>query len=174
MFTQKKCCVATIWLICWKVFAVRDGKLESPFMAARHHDLNPDKPIDVIPYEANKQIKVEPETSTFFAFEKLDHAYDVANIGRRIWNTVNSKLIVLPVTLDEVVFEGDFYSPSQDIQCMDGYYPAYEAKIITVHDSPEIRRDLYLKIAKRRLTTATLSYFEKEAFESLLGLKIDG
>ena len=45
----------------WKVFSLRDGKLESPFMTARYVNAETDKPMNVIPYEVNQRIKVVPK-----------------------------------------------------------------------------------------------------------------
>lgn len=160
----------------WKVFAVRKGKLETAFMRSRYTNGETDKPIEVIPYEVNQKIKVVPETSSFFAFEHFNDAYRIAEAGRYKWNTINDQLVVLPVTLYNVVTTGKFHVVSEDVQCMDGYYPAFEAKEIEIHDSDEIRRDIFRQIAKKylqnRMTCQSLSFLQVQAFEQLLNLDL--
>ena len=123
-------------------------------------------------YAANQRIRVNNEDSTFFAFESFDVASCIAMEGTRGWRFINSSLVVLPVTLYEVVSKGQFWVPSGDPQCLDGYYPAYESKEIVVHDSAENRALFQDQIIR---SSYSLSTIEKEAIHerlSTLGVHI--
>lgn len=156
----------------WKIFALvdNDSKLESPFIPARY-DKNGDKK-EVIPYQTNQKINVIPESETFFAFESFKDACYVANDNKifRKWNTINDRLMVLPVTLFNVTAKGLFKRPSDDFQCLDGYYPVYLSKEIIVHDSHEIRKDINKKVLAKRLEFERFSFLEVQALYELTGI----
>lgn len=169
----------------WKVFSVHEGKLQPTFKNARQ---NADgTPKEQLFYETNKKIRVLPEEATFFAFEQFGHACRLANDGNRqrsycpdrggdgqqSWNVNNNSLVILPVTLYEVVGAGKFHYPSEDIQCMDGYFPAFEAKEIEIHDSEEVRKDIALRIVKKFLKNQRLSFLQQLAFSQLLGVDLN-
>ena len=79
---------------------------------------------------------------------------------------VRGDLIVLPVTLFEVVATGKYHVPSGDPQCLDGYYSAFEAKEILVHDTEETRGQFYDAVVAGyfRLAKYSMSAIDKEAF----------
>lgn len=135
-----------------------EGSLQSAFAPTFKEGLK---------YPSNRRIRVDNEEASFFAFKIFGEAVAIAHQGRRYWNLVTNKLIVLPVTLYEVIIEGKYHVPSEDIQCLDGYYPAYESKEIIVHDNKEVRNKFYDGILQRyfNLKFAGLSKVEKEAFQ---------
>lgn len=146
----------------WKVFAIVDGALESPFRIARV--MRPD-----LKYTPNVRLRVQPEDANFYAFQDITHALNIADVGGFRWNVVNDSLLVLPVTLYFVTASGLFHSPSDDPQCMDGQYPAFEAKEIVVHDTPARRAVVWQEVVNRRLSKH-ISYIERQALESLAKL----
>ena len=95
------------------------------------------------------------------------------NLFKSHFDVLNNSLVVLPVTLYEVVATGKFHRPSEDIQCMDGYFPAFEAKEIEIHDSEEIRKDISLRIAKKFLKNQRLSFLQQMAVSQLLGVDLN-
>ena len=142
----------------FKIFT-RDGEglLQSVFTSTFREGLK---------YSPNRRIRVDPEEATFFAFEKFENAISIAREGRSRWNMVRGGLIVLPVTLFEVVATGKYHVPSDDIQCMDGYYPAFQSKEIIVHDNPETRSQFHDEVLTDWLKDKKygMSAIEKEAF----------
>lgn len=116
-------------------------------------------------YTPNERTRVDVEDATFFAFEKIHNAISIARQGRRKWNLVKGGLIVLPVTLYDVVSTGKYFVSSDDPQCMDSYYPAFESKEIVVHDSVENRNQFYDAIIRHWYVLAKLSMskIDKEA-----------
>ncbi len=121
-------------------------------------------------YPANQRIRVDAEDASFFAFEQLRDAISITRQGRRRWNMVDGALIVLPVTMYEVVATGKYHVPSDDVQCLDGYYPALEAKELIVHDSDETRNRFYLEIVVDWLNSQKYSIrkVEREAICRLI------
>lgn len=141
----------------FKVFTRdKDGLLQSVFVPTFK---------DGLKYPSNERIRVDSEESNFFAFESFDTAIFIARQGRRKWNMVKGKLIVLPVTMFEVVSKGEYFSKSEDIQCMDSYYPSFESKEIIVHDTEETRNQFYNSVLKQWLNSCKhfMSNIEKEA-----------
>lgn len=116
-------------------------------------------------YPANERIRVDTEEANFFAFGEFKHAVSVARAGRRTFNMVSGDLIVLPVTLYEVVVSGTYRVPSDDPQCMDGYYPAFESKEIVVHDNRESRKQFYDATLSQwfRMAKYSMSEIERES-----------
>ena len=116
-------------------------------------------------YAPNERIRVDKEDANFFAFEELRDAIWIAREGRRKWNMVGGELIVLPVTLFDVSFTGKYYVPSDDIQCVDGYWPAFEAKGIIVHDTPQSRDVFHLAVLEGQFRSAKhgMSMIDKKA-----------
>lgn len=171
MTSQKEVSIAEV--SAFKLFTrCKQGKLRSAF--ARSHKNN-------LHYPSNEKIRVDDEEATFFAFANKRQAMSFASRARQTWygdrggqrwhwNIVSGLVIVLPVTMFEVVQEGTFHVPSGDIQCMDGYYPAYESKEILVHDTTESRNDFYDEILKRffELKKYGMSAIEKEAVRARL------
>jgi len=142
----------------YKVFSrTKDGQLQSVFVPTFKAGLI---------YPPNQRIRVDTEDATFFAFENFKNAISIARQGRKRWNMVNGDLIVLPVTMHEIVATGKYHVPSEDIQCLDGYYPAFESKEIEVHDSEENRNAFYDAVLSQWLKTAQygMSKIDKEAF----------
>lgn len=144
----------------FKIFS-RDntGQLQSVFVPTFKAGLK---------YPPNQRIRVDAEESTFFAFEQFKHAISIAREGRRRWNMVNGDLIVLPVTMYQVVAKGTYHVHSDDPQCLDGYYPAYESKEIIVHDTQATRNQFYDATLAQWLSTAQygMSRIDKEAFRN--------
>lgn len=68
--------------------------------------------------------------------------------------------------MHEMVATGKYHVPSEDIQCLDGYYPAFESKEIEVHDSEENRNAFYDAVLSHWLKTAQygMSKIDKKAF----------
>ncbi len=149
-----------------------DGRLRSAFAHSFKNNLF---------YPSNERIRVDDESSTFFAFANKKQAIGFGSRARKTWygdsagvswrwNIVNGHVIVLPVTMFEVVREGKFHVPSGDIQTMDGYYPAFESKEIIVHDTEDIRNEFYDEILYGFFKNARygMSAVEKEALNRRL------
>ncbi len=117
-----------------------DGLLQSAFTPKFKKGLK---------YPANERIRVDVEDANFFAFKNINNAVRIARQGHRKRRMVKGELIVLPVTLYDVVFVGEYLVSSDDIQCLDSYYPAYESKEIVVHDSTETRNQFYDNIIRQ-------------------------
>lgn len=146
----------------WKLFLINNGKLESLFVNAR---ASVDK---VVPYETNKKLKAFPETATFHAFEKFEDAFFLATEDAK-----STPKIILPVTLYDVVGKGRYKHRSNDAQCLNGYYPAYQGKEIVVHDSIETRKVVHRKILSfglERLRYSVLSNMELQSLKFLTGI----
>lgn len=122
---------------------------------------------DGLVYPPNTRIRVDNEEAAFFAFEKFKNAMTIASQGIRKWNFVNSHLIVLPVTLHEVVFKGTFHVQTEDIQCLDGYYPAFEAKEIVIHDTPENRNSFRDSVLEEWFGGKSMSKIVLEAIRDI-------
>jgi hypothetical protein len=133
-----------------------DGLLQSAFSPKFKQGLK---------YPPNERIRVDVEESNFFAFENMNNAIHIARQGHRKWRMVKGELIVLPVTLYDVVFKGSYFVSSDDPQCLDSYYPAYESKELTVHDSKETRNQFYDVVIKHwyNLGQFGMSNIDKEA-----------
>jgi len=146
----------------FKVFT-RDGNglLQSVFASTFKSGLK---------YPSNERIRVDAEDSSFFAFALFEEAVRLARQGRRRWNIVRGDLIVLPVTLHEVVIQGKYHIPSDDPQCLDGYYGAYQSKEVEVHDTPVTRDDFHREVLRQHLRLArySMSFIEKEAFSHFI------
>ena len=139
----------------FKVFTRdKEGLLQSVFRSTFKYGLK---------YPSNERIRVDTEEANFFAFEAFENAISIARQGRSRWDIVGGGLIVLPVTLFEVVITGQYHVPSGDSQCLDGYYPAFEAKEIEVHDTEETRDQFYDAILQGYFKYARMSAIEKEA-----------
>lgn len=141
----------------FKVFTRDEGGfLQSAFLPAFKKGLK---------YPSNRQIRVNDEDVTFFAFENFKDAVTIARQGRSKWNMVAGKIIALPVTLYEVVTKGQYHVQSEDIQCCDGYYQAFESKEIIVHDTTETRNQFYDAVLSRWIGdfVCRMSQIEKEA-----------
>ena len=151
----------------FKMFVVDNGVLKSPFKMSYYNDEG--EFVDSPPFEPEVLIQVQPADKTFFAFQRVQDACDIANAqAYKGWNVQKFTLLVLPVTLKNVVATGTLHVPSDDPQCLDGYYPCYESKEIMVHDSPEIRRDVCQKVLIHKLEHSHgLSYMERQALEQL-------
>jgi hypothetical protein len=106
-------------------------------------------------FPMNRPVRVDKEDANFFAFKEFDSAKSVV-CGINLMENA-SLMMILPVTLHEVVAEGNMHSPSDDLQCMDGCYPAWEAKEIEVHNSFEARRKYYDAVLDR-------AYFHKRMY----------
>jgi hypothetical protein len=143
----------------------KDGNLQSAFLSAV---VNSKSYLPL--YTANQQIRVDDENATFFALQSFDVAARIAIEGTSKWRVLNGRLLALPVTLYEVVAKGQFWSPSGDPQCLDGYYQAYESKEIVVHDSPENRAKFYDRVLEGwfRENSYRLTTIEKEAIRDRL------
>jgi len=137
----------------------KDGLLQSSFIPTFKEGLK---------YTPNERIHVDVEDATFFAFEKINNAISIARQGRKRWRFVEGGLIVLPVTLYDVVSTGSYFVRSEDSQCLDGYYPAFESKEIVVHDSEENRNQFYDAIIQHWYVLAkfSMSAIDKEALFS--------
>lgn len=131
----------------FKIFCKNDeGRLTTAFLQSYKEGLF---------YQTNQMIHVDNEKSSFFALKNFGEAVSLAKQGRTqwsdyngnriVWNFKNSKIVVLPVTLYNVVGEGHFYVPSDDVQCLDGYYPIYESKDIVVHHSDELEMNFMIQ-----------------------------
>jgi len=107
----------------FKIFASTNAGLQSPFA----HHFNPD-----LVYTSNEKLRVDDEKSRFFAFKEFQDAVKIVRQGRRKWNLISSKLVVLPVVLWNVTSSGTYHIPNDDVQSIDGYYPAYESLEIVV------------------------------------------
>lgn len=141
----------------FKVFTrTKEGQLQSVFVPTF-------KPGLV--YPPNERIRVDTEEANFFAFENFKEAISIARQGRRRWNMVQGDLIVLPVTLHEIVATGKYHVESDDPQCLDGYYPAFEAKEIVVHDTEETRNAFHDAVLAQwfSMSKYTMSRIEKES-----------
>lgn len=153
----------------FKLFAKnKKGELYSPFAMA--HNLKVDDNLQLSPsFPMNQIVHVNPEDRTFFSFEKFDDACRVASDTGR-WNFIGDTIVVRQITAIDVVATGDFYVPSDDPQCLDGYYPSYESKKLIVHDTPEIEREIYEKLVKAFIERNrwSLSYLQEEAFKYFL------
>ena len=116
-------------------------------------------------YPSNERIRVDEEDASFFGFALFKEAISIARAGRRKWNMVKGKLIVLPVTMYEVVTEGKYHVPNEDPQSMDGYYAAFQSKEIEVHDTKETRDDFHREVLRQhlRLSKHSMSFSEKDA-----------
>jgi len=143
----------------FKIFTRNEqGTLQSTFIPTFKSELT---------YPPNERIRVDEQDATFFAFESFKDAIRIARQGKRKWRMVNDKLVVLPVTMYEVVTEGKYHVPSDDIQCLDGYYPAYESKEIEVHDDQNTRNAFYDQVLSQYFDLAKYSMapIEIEAFK---------
>lgn len=146
----------------FKVFTRNEqGRLQSVFAPTFKSGLT---------YPPNERIRVDTDEATFFAFAEFRRAVGIARQGRRKWNMVRGGIIVLPVTMYEVVAEGEYHVASDDPQCMDGYYPAFESKEIQVNDSQEARNAFYDEVLRQYLDLSqySMSAIEKEAFRHRL------
>lgn len=146
----------------FKIFTIdEDGSLQSTFRSTF---------VKGLKYPPNEKIRVNPEEATFFAFENIGHAITIAREGTRKWAMVSNNIIVLPVTCFEVVATGTYRKRSDDIQSMDGYYPAFEAKEIIVHDNPENRNIFQDYLIKTWISRQKhgMSKIEKDAFQNRL------
>jgi hypothetical protein len=155
----------------FKLFAKnKSGKLYSPFATAHDFKAGTNNALKLAPnFPMNQIVHVNPEDRTFFSFEKFDDACRVAsNTGK--WNFIGDTIVVRPVTAIDIVVTGDFFAPSDDPQCLDGYYPSYESKKLIVHDTPEIEREINEKLVKEFVERHRwgLSYMQEEAFQYFL------
>lgn len=129
----------------YKVFAETTKGLQSPF-ASKHKTH--------LVYAPEQTIAVDCEEEGFFAFANIRDAVRITVGGRRKWNVVSPNLIVLPVTLWDVFSKGKFHVLSDDPQCLDGYYEAYESKRIMVHDNPFARQRFHEEVLKSHFAHA--------------------
>jgi len=127
--------------------------------------------VEGLIYKPNCLISVDKPEKHFFAFEKEKDAMRIAFDGTKTWDLVNSNLIVLPVTLFDVEIKGHYQVPSDDEQCLDGYFPAFMAKRITVH----VENENYLEAWNRKVVEKyfadnnyRMTRIEKQAFESVI------
>lgn len=118
-------------------------------------------------YTPNTEISVDLEDSCFFAFKERKDAINVVYNYKK-WNFVGSHLLVLPVELKEVIGKGHLISQSNDPQVMDSYYDSYEAKKITVYDSPENRETFYKEICRLYLRRTYPKGIHRIALEKIL------
>ena len=137
----------------YKIFNVANGLLYSPFKTA-----NEGFEGGCPPFALNEEISVVPEDKTFFSFKELEQAISLAS------STLfhGSKLVVKMVTAIDVIATGYFRVPSNDPQCLDGYYPSFESKRLIVHDTIDSNRYINAEIVERLLKSTSLSYVEKE------------
>lgn len=113
----------------FKIFTIdEEGRLQSAFQTSYKEGLY---------YRPNEKMRVDVEDANFFAFKELKNATSVITTFR------GNNAIILPVTLYNVVAKGYMIMRSRDPQCMDGYYDAFEAKEIVVHDTPRNRAAFY-------------------------------
>jgi len=144
----------------YKIFIRNEHEeLQTAFAGAFKHDLV---------YAPNKRIQVDDEKACFFAFKNFQHALSIVSSGIRTWRFVSDRLMVLPVTLFHVVTEGKFHVPSDDPQCMDGYYPAFESKEIKVHDNTSARSTFFDEVIVKYFKHVRMSKIEREAFNRRL------
>ncbi len=117
-------------------------------------------------YPSNERIRVDEEDASDFAFSLFKNATSIDRAGRRKWNMLKVKLILLPVTMYDVVTEGKYHVTSDDPQSLDGYYAAFQSKEIEVHDTKETRDDFHREVMGQylRLSRHSMSFIEKEAF----------
>lgn len=155
----------------FKVFAKENGKLYSPFKAAHAYNFKRDASgilrgsIELLPsFAVNEIVDVNPECNSFFSFEKFEDACRIAN-NSKLWNVISRMLVVRPVTAINVIAVGKFHVPSEDIQCMDGYYSSFESKKLIVHDTAEIEHMINTKLLRKCITGRNLSYMEQVAFD---------
>ena len=141
----------------FKIFAITERGLESPFV--QHNDGDP--------YKENELVTVNDPDNYFYAFENEKNAIYIANQGAKEWRVITNNLIVLPVTLFDVAFKGDFYIRSKDIQCLDSYFKCFMSKKIIVHSSKELKRKFYLTIVDKLLDSHKITPLEKEAIKHL-------
>lgn len=155
----------------FKLFArTKSGELYSPFATAHRLEKGTNATLKLAPsFTTNEIVSVDPEDKTFFSFEKFDDACRIANNTRK-WNFIGDTIVVRPVTAIDVVATGNFFVPSEDPQCFDGYYPSYESKKLVVHDTPEIEREINEKLVKAFIERNrwSLSYMQEEAFQYFL------
>ena len=140
----------------FKIFSIRSGKLQSAFISVQIY--NPD-----LYYEPNTRIRVADPTSHFFAFAKWKEALNVAIDRDSIWGFASKQLIVLPVTLYNIRYTGDFFVDSGDSQCLNGYYRSFESKEIVVHDNEKNRKAFHKAILDDLLAGVRLKPLQKEA-----------
>lgn len=132
----------------FKVFGQdREGRLTSCFLGAKKSGQF---------YPPNQRITVDSQEASFFAFDAMESAVRIVRAGKMEWRFVDGSLLILPVTLYGTIHKGNFYVPSRDIQCMDGYYPAFTATEIEVHDSPDNRRVFCRELIKHDLKQRVL------------------
>jgi len=148
-----------------------DGKLRSAFASHQKPGLF---------YRERLMITVDEEDKTFFAFEFKEQAFSFASAthdrivdrwgAASTWDIAVGERIVLPVTLFNVVRKGKVIVPSDDPQCLDGRYSAFEAKQIIVHDSQEACREFYDYILGRYLHTRvhSMNRTEIDAFKHVV------
>lgn len=118
----------------YKLFSINEnGQLQSAFEGCLKQGLV---------YTPNVVIEVDSPNARFFCFEKMKDALSVLAGGKAKWWFAenNNEFIVLPVRMIDVDSKGKFIVHSDDPQCMDADYPAFESKRIIVFDSEENRR----------------------------------
>lgn len=133
-----------------------EGLLQSAFLPAFKYGLK---------YPSNECISADTEDANFFAFANFKDALLIAHQGHKEWRMVKGKLIVLPVTMYDVVKKGKYKVQSHDAQTLDSFFPAFESKKITVHDTPQSRNDFYTSVLEQWLKNAKggMEDIEKEA-----------
>ncbi len=150
----------------FKIFYRKNVNLYSPFVNSH---INENASISLFPaFETNKVISVQPEDKTFFSFKEFKNACSVAN--KDFLYVIGKTLIVRPVTAIDVVATGSFFVPSDDPQCLDGYYPSYESKKLIVHDTPEVERQINEMLVQSFIERNkwNLSYMQESAFKYFL------
>ena len=122
--------------------------------------------------EGNTYVLSFPENylliGTHFISERNKHIFFLATEDAK-----STPKIILPVTLYDVVGKGRYKHRSNDAQCLNGYYPAYQGKEIVVHDSIETRKVVHRKILSfglERLRYSVLSNMELQSLKFLTGI----
>lgn len=118
-------------------------------------------------YTPNTEISVFPEDNYFFAFKERKDAINVVYNYIK-WNFIGQHLLVLPVELKQIEFEGYLKSYSDDPQVMDSFYHSYEGKRIIVYDSPENRETFYKEICRLYLRRTYPKGIHRIALEKIL------
>lgn len=124
----------------FKVFSINNnGELQTCFKNSYNSSLV---------YKPHTRIDVVPDTSVFFEFKEFKDAVRITDEGIRKWNFISDDLIVLPVILYDVIYEGSFVIRSDDIQYLDRNAPVFYSRSIFVIDGKDYREKFYRSIVK--------------------------
>ena len=129
--------------LAWKIFALDDGLLRSPFVDTYNEQMH------YKPNVKNHYIVTDTFYEGFYSFKYFYDAVAVIEENVSLWclKTVRP-LIVLPVHLYDKIYIGELSHNEYEYEdgmnyVPKGYRDGYISKVILVHDTPEWRESYY-------------------------------